>query len=127
MLCANRIIAAFFLLAAACSNPPGPSDGGHDAMPVDVAADAPSTRDAVIADAARCTVDNDCADSIFCNGAERCMPGAAGADARGCVVASPATPCTAGQTCNEAGRTCSSSCADIDGDGHGALACGGDD
>src|SRR5262249_31796709 len=63
---------------------------------------------------------------------ERCAHGAAGADARGCVSASPATPCLAGQTCDEAMRMCITSCGtggtgDADGDGHRASSCGGDD
>ncbi len=79
---------------------------------------------------ATCRVDNDCADHVFCNGVERCVPGATNADARGCVRADPASPCAAGQTCDEAASRCMSTCPhalDADGDGHRAVDCGGDD
>ncbi len=80
--------------------------------------------------AANCTTDNQCADGVFCNGVERCLPGAPGADARGCVLANPANPCMGAQTCNEATHRCDSPCdttGDTDGDGQRALNCGGSD
>ncbi len=101
----------------------GPADGTPDASPLDVPTDAPH-------DAGPCRTDGDCSDMVFCNGIERCTPGATGADARGCVPANPATPCMPTQTCNEAMARCGSVCdlmADADGDGHNAITCGGDD
>ena len=76
-----------------------------------------------------CAVDLQCSDGVFCNGEERCAPQDPEADARGC--APPATDaCLPGQTCQEGARLCETVCAmetDADGDGHDALACGGDD
>lgn len=76
----------------------------------------------------QCTRDDDCSDGVFCNGVERCMPGATGTDARGCAVArTPA--CMAGQQCDEASRRCRTECGarDADGDGVESMACGGTD
>ena len=74
-----------------------------------------------------CRSDAQCDDGVFCNGAERCSPDHAAADAVGCLPAG--APCTAGQTCDEAAGVCRDTCStpDADGDGHTALACGGDD
>jgi hypothetical protein len=74
-----------------------------------------------------CTADSVCDDGRFCNGTERCSPDAAGADARGCVPGEMA--CGAGVACDEATRECAGPCSepDADGDGHAAIACGGDD
>ena len=74
-----------------------------------------------------CTVDLDCGDHVFCNGIERCMPGAAGADGCGCMRVEPATPCMANQVCNEAAQRCEACRTDADGDGRISMACGGDD
>ncbi len=72
-----------------------------------------------------CARDADCSDGLFCTGQERCMPGAAGADARGCVTF--AVPCTA-EVCDEATDTCTEcSEPDMDGDSYASEACGGDD
>ncbi len=78
---------------------------------------------------ASCATDADCANGTFCDGVERCAPGTAGADARGCVVAA-AAPCMSGQTCDEAGDRCRTVCTvteDADMDGATALECGGTD
>ncbi|MEO0322873.1 MAG: putative metal-binding motif-containing protein [Myxococcota bacterium] len=75
---------------------------------------------------AACTSDAACDDGLFCNGVERCAPGTAGADLAGCVFG--ASPCLAGERCDEGGDACLASCAltpDADGDGVDALACGG--
>ena len=96
-----------------------PSDSGTDTA-IDVPTDVPAV----------CSTDVDCTDHVFCNGAERCMPGAPAADVHGCIAASPATPCVATQTCDEATSRCQTACdraPDADGDGHNATACGGDD
>lgn len=76
---------------------------------------------------ALCAVDQDCSDTVFCNGVERCQPGAAGADARGCTP-SPGNPCFAYQTCVESSQRCTTPCTDGDGDGHSSFAnnCGDD-
>ncbi|MCB9657713.1 MAG: hypothetical protein H6726_08715 [Sandaracinaceae bacterium] len=75
-----------------------------------------------------CTADIECSDGRFCNGAERCAPGSADADARGCVAA--VSPCLAAQTCDEGAQRCTTECeitGDADGDGHLDVSCGGDD
>jgi hypothetical protein len=78
-----------------------------------------------------CELDLDCDDGLFCNGAERCRPGAPGSDARGCLVPTPPQVCLAHQKCNEQLERCEETCAknpDADGDGHMRLECpGGDD
>jgi hypothetical protein len=77
---------------------------------------------------ALCSRDIDCSDHVFCNGEERCMPGAPGADARGCIPPISANPCLAGQTCNEAAMRClSPPRIDRDKDGHASIETGGDD
>jgi hypothetical protein len=73
-----------------------------------------------------CRQDLDCSNSVFCDGQELCMPGGAGADARGCLP-SRGPPCFTNQSCDEADQRCVSTCTDADGDGHYAMACGGDD
>jgi hypothetical protein len=75
-----------------------------------------------------CTVDTACSDGEFCNGVERCNPGAMGADERGCLVASRG-PCADKESCQEGGKKCiaCSETADVDGDNHDAVNCGGDD
>jgi hypothetical protein len=76
----------------------------------------------------RCASDTDCADALFCNGEERCLPADPMADAEGCV-AGPA-PCAIGEACDEPGDTCMASCPvprDADADGAIAMACGGND
>lgn len=54
---------------------------------------------------ATCATDGECGDGRSCNGRERCAPGAAGADARGCVAASPPLACGS-DPCDEAGGAC---------------------
>ncbi len=72
-----------------------------------------------------CAVAADCDDGVFCNGSESCDPGAAGADARGCVAGD--APCA--DACDEESGSCSDCDAapDADGDGAVARACGGND
>nr|AGC72237.1 hypothetical protein [uncultured bacterium A1Q1_fos_479] len=74
-----------------------------------------------------CTAHTQCDDGLFCNGAEQCVPDSAEAGADGCVTA--AAPCIANVTCDEAADACGTACTegDMDGDGHDAVACGGDD
>ena len=85
--------------------------------------------DAVVPDGAvGCAAHSDCDDGLFCNGVEQCLPGDPAADPMGCV--SGTTSCMPTQVCDEGARTCETVCAveaDADGDGHEALACGGDD
>lgn len=76
----------------------------------------------------RCSVDLDCADGFFCNGAETCDPTNAAADARGCVGSSD--PCIGSTDCSETERRCITDCDatdDADGDGSISVDCGGDD
>ncbi|MDQ3032181.1 MAG: putative metal-binding motif-containing protein, partial [Myxococcota bacterium] len=89
-------------------------------------APAPISGDAAVRGdgAARCASASECDDGVFCNGAERCDPDGAGGDA--CVAGEP--PCGAGTFCDEVAARCEASCArDVDGDGHTAMSCGGDD
>jgi hypothetical protein len=74
-----------------------------------------------------CTGHADCDDRRWCTGEERCDPGAAGADARGCVAGHD--PCGgATPVCNEIEARCEEvPCEDRDRDGHEDIACGGDD
>ncbi|MCB9616600.1 MAG: hypothetical protein H6722_29545 [Sandaracinus sp.] len=71
-----------------------------------------------------CTSEASCDDGVFCNGRELCRPGDEGADEYGCVAGS--SPCGEGM-CNESADTCPIDCVDTDGDGAGAVECGGDD
>ncbi len=71
-----------------------------------------------------CASDTMCSDGLFCNGDERCDPGAAGADANGCVAGSD--PC-GGSICVEADARCDCTNPDADGDGVDSVGCGGDD
>ncbi len=74
-----------------------------------------------------CTAHVECDDGLFCNGAEQCMPNDSTAGADGCVAGT--APCIADLTCDEAAATCRTNCpnGDVDGDGHNAITCGGDD
>ncbi len=102
----------------------GCGDGG------DKSTDAMSETDGGREDggSALCTSDAACSDGLYCNGVERCAPGASGADEAGCVPAQSG-PCAAGETCDERAKQCiaCSDNADADGDNHDAMACGGDD
>ena len=111
--------ACLFLLACEPSAVP-PSDGAVDA-------DARTRADSGPVEP--CESDAQCRDELFCNGAERCAPGAAGADARGCVSAD-SPRCMESQTCDEDMERCFSDCdveSDADSDGARAVECGGDD
>ena len=73
-----------------------------------------------------CTVDAECDNQLFCDGVERCDPGAPGADRSGCVAGEP--PCPG--ACDEMSDACLSDCDvddDADDDGVAAIACGGTD
>ncbi len=96
--------AACFVLLLAC--------GGDDAMPP------------FDGGTAGCENHDDCDDGLFCNGPERCDPTSPLRSAFGCVPGAP--PCVAGG-CDEVESACTVDCADDDGDGHLAAACGGDD
>ncbi len=75
-----------------------------------------------------CRFDDDCLDGLFCDGMEFCDPSAAGADERGCVE--PGSPCGGDEICEEESDRCRVDCPvepDMDGDGHLAVECGGDD
>ena len=106
-------------IAAMCACSPPVTAG--DASRPDATRDAAQTV---------CITDRDCDDFVFCNGMERCMPGASGANAFGCVPPAITTPCLATQSCSESLQRCRSDCGrapDADGDGHRAAECGGDD
>jgi len=114
-----RLAAAAFL--AACGSPSGSRNDASDVRDG-------GTSDGDAAARARCQTDFECDDHVFCNGAERCVPGTIGASSFGCVAAAPASPCAPAQTCNEVAQRCAAGCTtDVDGDGHMAIDCGGDD
>ncbi len=110
----NRCLAlcalALLTLVAACGDDgvPPAADAGVDAAP-----------DAT----ALCASPSDCANALYCDGAEVCAPGAAGADARGCVGG--ASPCAGTEVCLEASNACRP-CSLADADGDGASECDGD-
>ncbi len=62
----------------------------------------------------RCASDADCDDGVFCNGAERCMPGAPLRNAQDCVAGDD--PCGETDSCDEAMDMCEP-CIDADEDG----------
>lgn len=73
-----------------------------------------------------CQFDGDCADGLFCNGAEVCDPASQQADPAGCAPG--ALPCGPDMTCSEQGGVCVDACqldADADDDGVPGMACGG--
>ena len=117
----------------ACGSPGGgrtDAGGARDIATIDATSESVGTDGADRGETTTvtCNTDADCSDGVFCNGVERCSPGAAGANASGCVAASPPMACPTGQTCDEAGRRCMTGCTtDADGDGHRSIACGGDD
>jgi len=115
----------FACIIAACSSSNGTRDASSDRTVNETGSDIAISP----LDSSRpCQADVDCSDNVFCNGQERCVPMSAGANAAGCVAASPPTACPNGQSCDEAGRRCTAGCAtDGDGDGHVSIACGGDD
>ncbi len=121
------------------------ADAGPDAL-ADAAADAdptlggPCLDDGQCDDGVECTSDScdgalrrcrnvpddtRCADSNYCDGVERCVPGL------GCREGEPVScsdndTCTI-DTCEEADRTCSHVLRDVDGDGDPDWNCGGGD
>src|SRR5687767_6248181 len=101
------------LLGCGDDGSPGDAGGGTDA-------DATSDDGAACA----CRSDDDCSDTLFCNGAERCL-------ACRCEPGIPPScndgiACTADR-CSEEEATCRSAGPDADDDGHLDGACGGDD
>lgn len=76
-----------------------------------------------------CESDRDCDDHLYCTGLERCAPGAAEADATGCIAGTP--PCMAPEVCDEALSACvTDGCTDggdSDADGDPRVTCGGTD
>lgn len=116
----NQWMRALAVLAtvSACG-PEGPTDGGPS--------QADASQDATTV--TLCTADADCDDGRFCNGFERCMPGAEGAEPNGCVAGTP--PCEEEDFCHEESQLCLPDvCADggdADGDGDARPECGGGD
>ncbi len=84
-------------------------------------------------DGPRCRSSEDCDDGLFCNGREqcRCEPGSPGCSARRCTAGLPpvcndSNECT-NDRCDDETAACVNAPRDVDGDGHGDGACGGDD
>jgi hypothetical protein len=100
-------VCALSLGVVACGDDDAPgSDGGTDLG-----------RDA----SGPCAVAADCNDGLYCNGTEVCAPGAAVADARGCLAGTPPS-CDVGSVCDEATDACGG-CGSIDNDSDGDSAC----
>ena len=86
------------MVLSACGGP-----GGEDPRPDGSRLDAGAVT--------ICAADSHCDDALFCTGLERCLPGAEGAGADGCVPG--AVPCAAEQICEEhAARCVSDECSD---------------
>ena len=74
-----------------------------------------------------CRSNEDCLDTRYCNGIERCLPSSPLADARGCLSVEPPCP---GRVCLEDESRCITPCdrpRDQDGDGVDSVECGGSD
>ena len=98
----------------------------------DCGGDPPLTCRDLLPGQTQCGADSQCDDGDFCNGIERCTPGATGASACGCIhAATPACTGTRSSCDEEASRClvpgCEGSLGDSDGDGHERTTCGGDD
>ncbi|WMS86822.1 MopE-related protein [Pleionea litopenaei] len=79
-----------------------------------------------------CRTGADCNDGVFCNGEETChinnIRNNKGVLIKKLGVCKPGvSPCPRGQRCFNREAFCKVPCEDRDGDGHGALSCGGDD
>src|SRR5690606_1533361 len=96
------------VLPLACSGPPAAPDASDGSM------------------VTLCSTNAECAGG-FCDGTRLCVPGAAEADARGCVTVTPA--CGAGEVCDAELERCVPACEvpDADGDGVDSVECGGSD
>ncbi len=93
----------------------GDGDGG----PPDAATDGGIDSGPVVL----CARNLDCANSVYCDGEERCEPGAAEATPEGCLAGTP--PCGVDQTCDESAERCvNDDCVDEDMDGFDT--CSGD-
>src|SRR5690606_8986358 len=116
----RKLGAAIFVTLFACAC------GGEPDLGRDAGRDGSTGQDG---SSSVCAADSECDDGLYCNGVERCMPGADGAGANGCVAAS--SPCGPDEVCEEdADRCVPADCAepDADGDGHDRIGCGaGDD
>ncbi len=109
--CASSQTCAFHLCAVR-------SDAGADA--------GDAVTDGDVGTAKSCTIEFDCDDKSWCNGPERCISGKCAASLGG-PCEGPSACTTA--SCNETTRTCDGAATidDVDGDGHKAIGCGGDD
>ena len=115
----KRITTAILIaMAIGCGGPkasPDAGSSGGDGGGIDGGQTAVCQQDAV------------CEDGLFCT-QNRCRPGDPSADAMGCVDIGP--PCMSGEMCSESAMRCETvdcSNPDMDGDGHQAMACGGND
>lgn len=99
----------------------GPDGGADGDVDGDADGDADEESEPV------CESDDECLDSIYCNGEERCEPTDDDADDLGCVAGEP-IDCDDGvasttDTCSEERGACVHECPDVDGDGHGDVLC----
>lgn len=77
-------------LACACSEfPTRPGEVSVDAGDAGDLGGTGDTPETDLPEDERCTTDAQCDDGVFCNGAERCVPQADRADARGCLAGEP--------------------------------------
>jgi hypothetical protein len=117
---ASAIILSVAFTGCGADEESAPSDAASDAGEL---SDSGQNRAALV-----CVNDNDCSDSLYCNGTEYCSPTNPQADEMGCVGGE--SPCLATQTCEEEEKRCVTQCTterDADGDGYQAIECGGDD
>jgi hypothetical protein len=113
------VVCSMMFVIYACGSDDKPSEQSSDATADDGGQDS---------GVKLCSGDSDCADGLFCNGSERCNPGAKNSDEHGCVKADIG-PCSEGENCDEAADKCVA-CADnddLDGDNHKSIECSGDD
>lgn len=114
------------LLLASCLAAFGCSGGGDDGGGSGEGDGGAGDGDGDTSEPLLCESDDECSDEVFCNGAERCNPEHADADAFGCLPAAD-EPCSEGNSCNEQDDACGCEDPDADGDGSESEACGGDD
>ena len=115
------VMLSVLVVLAACGEDDGVMVIDVDASVTDLGVDTRIDVDGRVT----CTSDVECNDGLFCNGREMCAPASMMADARGCIPGD--APCGLTETCDEAANECRTLCADLDGDGYDAVACGGDD
>jgi hypothetical protein len=102
---------------------------GHEGQPCRTGTSAPCDQNLFCLSSIcreSCQAAADCDDAVFCNGRERCSPGAAGALPNGCAPA-PESACQSPEVCDEQDDRCAVPGEDRDGDGAHSIATRGHD